>query len=393
MRIKIIVLIFFCSIFIINSGYARYAMLDLEKIPIQRLIENLTVKHENNPNDNQILFALARTYAMAFSSRKADVDVRKGQEGAGPWFGYEPRNVPYANQKSTNNDESETAHQEYLDKAIELHKKALNNDPDNLLIQIGLTWCLEQNGQIDEAIFGYRRIITMAWPEEKKKKSSSGSPLITEEASQYLIPLLDPVKDAVEIAKLKKYQKHFDNLPRAITPIVIPLTNNLDFEHIKANEQHVSFDLDGSGIPKKWEWINPNAGFLIFDKDQSGEINSALQLFGNVTFWLFWDNGYVALQSLDDNNDGKLTEKELNGLAVWQDINQNGESEEGEVKSLIEWGIKEVSCEYTFREDGTPYNSSGVLFANGKTHPSYDLYLKNQDLSIALTMEDSNYER
>ncbi len=384
-----LLLSFLCIIFSVNISFARYRSPDLEKIPIERLIQNLTTKYESDPTNNQILFALARTFAMAYSSNKAEINVRKEHENLGPWFGYEPRNVPYANQKIEKNDESDETYQAYLNKAIELHKKALNNDSANLLIKIGLTWCLEQSGQIDEAISGYREIIKMAWPNEKKKKSLFGySPLITEEASEYLIPLLDPEKDQVEINKLKQYKQHFDKLPRAVTPIVIPLNKNLKFDQIKDNDQYVLFDLDGSGIPKEWEWINPNFAFLVFDKELLGEIDSALQLFGNVTFWLFWDNGYTALQSLDNNADGKLTDQELNGLAIWQDINQNGKSEKGEVKSLTDWEIKELSCGYSLLEDETPYNLSGVLFANGERHASYDISLNAKGSNIALATPD-----
>ena len=46
-----------------------------------------------------------------------------------------------------------------------------------------------------------------------------------------------------------------------------------------------------------------------------------------VTFWIFWDNGYEALQSLDDNQDGKLEGDELKGLAIWQDRNCDGISD------------------------------------------------------------------
>ena len=62
------------------------------------------------------------------------------------------------------------------------------------------------------------------------------------------------------------------------------------------------------------------------------------------TFWCFWENGYQALASLDDDGDGWLTGKELDGLAVWRDTNGNGVSEPGEVKTLSECGIAALRC-------------------------------------------------
>jgi hypothetical protein len=104
-------------------------------------------------------------------------------------------------------------------------------------------------------------------------------------------------------------------------------------------------------------------------------------MFGSVTFWMFWDNGYQALSSLDDNHDGELSSSELNGLALWHDINGNGISEPGEVRSLSSYGIVGLTC----RADAggnTPYAAaqsvSGVRFANGSIRPSFDLILNRR---------------
>src|SRR5438445_365240 len=110
-------------------------------------------------------------------------------------------------------------------------------------------------------------------------------------------------------------------LPRPITPIAIPLEANLRVCDLEALDARVPFDADGSGLRKTWSWITPKAGWLVYDPARTGEVTSALQLFGNVTFWCFWDDGYQALAALDDNGDGLLTGKELNGLAIWHDKN------------------------------------------------------------------------
>jgi hypothetical protein len=69
-------------------------------------------------------------------------------------------------------------------------------------------------------------------------------------------------------------------------------------------------------------------------------------MFGNVTFWLFWETGYDALTSLDDNGDGVLTGDDLKGLAIWHDANGNGICDPGEVKPLSEYGIVALSCRF-----------------------------------------------
>jgi hypothetical protein len=52
-----------------------------------------------------------------------------------------------------------------------------------------------------------------------------------------------------------------------------------------------------------------------------------------------WENGYEALKTLDGNGDGELRGEELSALALWFDENQNGKSEQGEVKLLSDVGV------------------------------------------------------
>ncbi len=102
------------------------------------------------------------------------------------------------------------------------------------------------------------------------------------------------------------------------------------------------FDADGSGLKRQWTWVTNDAGWLVYDPTGNGNITSSLQLFGNVTFWMFWENGYDALASLDDNGDGVLTGSEMNGLAIWHDVSHPGYSDPGEVKPLSAHGIVAV---------------------------------------------------
>ena len=168
---------------------------------------------------------------------------------------------------------------------------------------------------------------------------------ITLETVSYLIPLLDPQKDKAEIAVLHDRVRRIGQLPRFITPIVIPLREHAGIPDLVDRNARVQFDADGSGIRKEWSWITPDAGWLVHAPEKSRPITSALQVFG-VTFCLFWENGYQALDALDDNRDGPLSGVELEDLGIWQDANMNGISESGEVKPVAEWGIVSIACEH-----------------------------------------------
>src|SRR5262249_19661951 len=162
----------------------------------------------------------------------------------------------------------------------------------------------------------------------------------TKEAAGYLIPLLDKEKDEKEIDTLKSRIAQLNKLPRPVTPIAIPLKDGLTARDLEDRNASVPFDADGTGLGKRWTWITKDAGWLVhLPAQRAGSVNdrkitSGLQLFGNVSFWCFWENGYEALRSLDDNGDGMLTDKELDGLAIWHDANGDGICQPGEVRPL-----------------------------------------------------------
>jgi hypothetical protein len=163
-----------------------------------------------------------------------------------------------------------------------------------------------------------------------------------------------------------------------VTPIAIPLSDGLNAADLEARAARVAFDADGSGIAKPWTWITPNAAWLVHDPQGSGQVASALDLFGGVTFWLFWDTGYDALAALDDNRDGALTAAELDGLALWHDANGNGISDPGEVRPLAAHGITALSTQHQrdpAHPDHIAWSPHGVTFGDGRTRPSFDLVL------------------
>ena len=110
-----------------------------------------------------------------------------------------------------------------------------------------------------------------------------------------------------------------------------------------------------------------------------GEITSALQWFGNVTFWLFWENGIPdAFASLDDDGSGELSGDELRGLALWHDCNSDGISDPGEVRPLSDHGIVALSCHHTTGDRLwlAALSLQGVRLSDGRTRPSYDVILR-----------------
>lgn len=209
---------------------------------------------------------------------------------------------------------------------------------------------------------------------------------IVSEASDYLIPLLDKEKDEDEIATLRTRAAGLRRLPRPITPVAVPLRDGLRAGDILDPHAAVAFDADGSGLKGRWTWITKDAGWLVYDPKNERRITSGLQLFGSVTFFLFWNTGYDALSALDDNRDGSLTGSELTGLAIWEDSRNPGVCDPSEVKPLSEYGIVAVSCRFDrdpSHPDRIAFSPGGVTFRDGSTRPTFDVILKPIDRPVA----------
>jgi tetratricopeptide (TPR) repeat protein len=362
---------------------AESILFDVYNVPLDRLVANLEASMAKEPKNADLRVNLARVHVMAFALKTTTIPVLRGMEAKGPatkWLreNEQPQVTPTADPAVR----KEAA--DHLAKAIQGYQEAIALAPDNAVARLGLAWAYQQSKDIPKAVAVYRAAIEVAWPQERDRTAIMGWLSVTEEASRYLVPLLDPARDKEEIARLRGYSERLEKMARAITPIVIPLGGRLSVEDLVDRSAGVAFDADGSGLRRSWTWITPDAGWLVFDPHQRRQIQSGLQMFGSVTFWLFWDNGYQAMRSLDDDGDGRLQGAELAGLAIWRDANGNGISEPGEVTPLAAWNIVELSCE----ADGpgpdddpklvTAFSHAGVRFADGSTRPTYDVILQRR---------------
>ncbi|MCX2766816.1 calcium-binding protein [Pseudoalteromonas sp. B530] len=143
-----------------------------------------------------------------------------------------------------------------------------------------------------------------------------------------------------------------------------PLAVDLDGDGIetKSLENGVHFDLDNSGFAEKVSWLAPDDGFVFLDRNHDGIVNGGGELFGTETMLASGDfarDGYEALAELDSNEDGIIDAQDTQfaALKVWQDLNSDGVSSEGELFSLAELSITELSLR-TSR--GTGMDPNGV---------------------------------
>jgi hypothetical protein len=359
---------------------AIYMRPDLENVPVARLVANIEKELAADPKNPDLHLRLARLYAMAYAANTTElpVTVLAGADRTPRqevWFGHEPNLIPRLAPGTTRTESSKA----FLARAVEHYKRVVEHNPAGLVGHIGYAWTLEQSGNKPAAIAEYRRVIEQAWAKEEKAKFAElGQRFYTEEAGSALIPLLDPQRDAQEIATLRGRIDRLSRVPRPITPVAIPLTDATTARTIVDLDAAVRFDADGTGWRPTWTWITPDAGWLVYDPAATGRITSALQMFGGVTFWNVWTNGYEPMRALDDDGDGELRGPELRNLAVWRDLNRDGVSDPGEAQPLGHYGIVSLNCRATSGDGiyAAAVAEIGVRFSDGRTRPTYDVILR-----------------
>lgn len=377
------------------AAHSFYVPPEYEQVPLERLIRNLEAKVAAKPRDVQAVINLARTHAMAYASKSTLATVFKGDPERGWRQPSDTGHVPFDSPVATSDPNKRQAAQRHLQAALDLYRRATALAPDDLIIRLGHAWLTERSGDTRAAIGMYRDLLAREWAKDPTARSRQPRlrPVdstivfveilpafpydsVIPEAVRYLIPLLDPARDRQEISELRESVAILNSRTRTVSPIAVPLRAGLHAADLEDRSARVAFDADGSGQRKHWTWITQDAAWLVYRRP--AEIGSALQLFGNVTFWLFWDTGYEALGALDDDGDGTLQADEIAALALWHDGNGNGISEDGEVQPLAAHGIVTLSYRYQrdFQHpDHIAFAPAGMTLADGSTRPTYDLIL------------------
>ena len=219
---------------------------------------------------------------------------------------------------------------EHLTKAIARYREALEIAPSNRIAKLGLGWTLIQAGDAAEAISTLRELVAQSQAADQATQALCMDSVRSQKkrfATWFLCSI--QCETGPRSIACAQAEKDLSLILRPVTPIAVPLADGISAQDIVDPHASLAFDLDGSALPQRWTWIWPTAAWLVFDKHGSGSITSGLQLFGSVTFWMFWRQGYDALRALDDDDDGQIAATELKGLALWHDRNANGRSDTG----------------------------------------------------------------
>ena len=172
-----------------------------------------------------------------------------------------------------------------------------------------------------------------------------------------------------------------------------PISIDLDNDGVEylSRDAGVVFTDEGTGESVNTAWVAPDDGMLVIDVDDSGTVNASKEY----VFTEWSETAQTDLEAVaevfDTNQDGVLDaqDDQWDQFAVWQDIDSDGITDDGELTSLTDLGIESIALNYANdSESGTAadgdvviHGQSEVIFTDGSTTTA-------EDISFAISAAD-----
>ncbi len=384
-------------------AYSKFARQALEEVPIERLLKNLKDYLEKHPKEAEAHYTFGRICSMAYARnvKTISAELKDWEKNPNDYPNLSRDDTfPKEEIRVTPKEKPTPAKLQYLRLAIDHYRAALTLKPDNLWAWLGYAWTVEQGVQYadkipapfdskkakvakpvwrEEALNAYRKVYEGSSKEERGLMNfpdpavESGESILR--VQKMRASLLTP-KEREEVASIEKSLPDLRHRGGSVTPIIFPLTANASFQRLTATSKRVSFDMMGDGIRRRWSWVTPDAGFLVWNPKRNGRVTSGYQLFGMVTWCIMWKSGYEPLARLDNDRNGWLEGRELEGIGVWQDRNGNGVCDAGEVLTLKQLGIARIAVRGQRKMGGVLSNPQGIVKRDGSTLPTFDWIAK-----------------
>jgi hypothetical protein len=352
----------------------------LEEAPIERAIENVAADRQLTPAQRERL--LGRLHLIGYA--RGAVPMKRYPSGEWAPDGADPCDPAYRSRRSSNPCEMQSPPPElpqapgpataaklaHLRAARVHYAQSLTMDGTDLRARLGLAFVLDELDRDDEARVELREIVSLGLPRLQRDWSDPEDHAVLSETVLHLSDLARSDADDRAIAQVRARLGASHPL-RRITPIVVPLAE-APFARMIAPLSPVEFDFAGVGDRRARGWLTADAAWLVWDPEQRGRIDTGFQLIGQRTWGVFWTDGFEALRALDDNRDGELTGRELDGLSLWRDANGDGVSDAGKVRKLAAHGIVALAARGAVKRDNLIVAPAGVRLESGRTRPLYD---------------------
>ena len=159
------------------------------------------------------------------------------------------------------------------------------------------------------------------------------------------------------------------------TPLVLDL--NGDGVQTLSIDEGVEFDILDTGAKVQTGWVSGEDALLAVD-DGNGKIESRSELFGGEV-----GEGFAKLADYDSNGDGFVDagDADFGDLQVWQDANENGVTDEGELVDLESAGVASLSTDFenvfnTDAQGNVLGEYSSATLADGSAIDLVDVYFE-----------------
>jgi Ca2+-binding RTX toxin-like protein len=179
-------------------------------------------------------------------------------------------------------------------------------------------------------------------------------------------------------------------------PPASPLVVDLDgdgVELIGLGASETLFDLNVDGFAELTGWVQPDDGFLAFDRNGNGVVDDNTELFGTGAGHA---NGFLYLAELDTNEDGSIDSADaaFSALSIWRDLDGDGITDDGELLALSSYGIASIDLAATAineTNEGNPVKyRSHVTYADGSMAVVDDVFF-NVDSRVAAKLLPENF--
>ncbi len=178
-----------------------------------------------------------------------------------------------------------------------------------------------------------------------------------------------------------KYEKQKNKDIKVIKkyPIGIELSNN-EMYLVQYESSKVKFDYYDNNHPVKTSWVGPNDAILVYDHNDNQKVDKASELC--LTDWCpEVKTDFEAMLCKFDANKDKVFNKEDQEFAkffLWQDKDQDGVSQDGELTTLEDSGILAIDFRSSEEVDGElrelgALNLAEVQWIDGTVTGAYDL--------------------
>jgi len=190
---------------------------------------------------------------------------------------------------------------------------------------------------------------------------------------------------------------------------VLPIAVDLDGDGVEFSSVDsglVLYDVDGDGVVESLRgWVDADDGWLVVDSDGDGVISLREELV--LADWAGGEDlngdGVVTdldgLVAFDSNGDGQFDGQDdrFGDFYIWQDLNQDGVSDAGELRVLGAWGITAVDLVSDGQQvvvadgSGEVFGFGAVHFEDGRVHQFADsavVYEEWDGLSVVVADVD-----